>query len=82
MISSTPQLEEFLGSCNDIAGQRVCAIDTEANSLHRHKESLCLIQFSAGEESILIDPLAIDDLSPSPATSRMPRSGCMEPIMT
>ena len=64
MISSTPQLEQFLGSCNDIAGQRVCAIDTEANSLHRHKESLCLIQFSAGEESILIDPLAIDDLSP------------------
>lgn len=64
MISSTAQLEQFLANCKDMAGQRVCAIDTEANSLHRHKESLCLVQFSAGEESILIDPLAIDDLSP------------------
>lgn len=64
MISSTAQLEQFLGSCKNIAGHRICAIDTEADSLHRHKESLCLIQFSAGEESVLIDPLAIDDLSP------------------
>ncbi len=64
MISSTAQLEQFLGSCKDIDGQKVCAIDTEADSLHRHKESLCLIQFSAGEESVLIDPLAIKDLSP------------------
>jgi ribonuclease D len=64
MISSTTQLEQFLENCKNIAGQRVCAIDTEANSLHRHKESLCLIQFTAGEESVLIDPLAIEDLSP------------------
>jgi ribonuclease D len=64
MISSTSQLEQFLGNCKHIAGKKVCAIDTEADSLHRHKESLCLIQFSAGEESVLIDPLAIEDLSP------------------
>jgi ribonuclease D len=64
MISSTAQLEQFLGNCRSIDGRKVCAIDTEADSLHRHKESLCLVQFSAGQESVLIDPLAIDDLSP------------------
>ena len=42
----------------------LCAIDTEADSLHRFRESLCLIQFAHGEDSVLIDPLAIDDLMP------------------
>jgi len=42
----------------------VCAIDTEADSLHRYRESLCLVQFAYGERSLLIDPLAIPDLSP------------------
>lgn len=64
MISKSSELEEFLDNCTKIDGQKVCAIDTEADSLHRHKESLCLIQFTAGAECVLIDPLAIDDLSP------------------
>jgi ribonuclease D len=43
----------------------VCAIDTEADSLHRYRESLCLVQFAdRSGESVLIDPLAIDDLAP------------------
>ncbi|HEY8961210.1 MAG TPA: hypothetical protein VIM57_03330, partial [Luteolibacter sp.] len=42
----------------------VCAIDTEADSLHRYRESLCLVQFALGERCLLIDPLAIPDLSP------------------
>ena len=42
----------------------VCAIDTEADSLHRYKESLCLIQFAVGENSVLIDPLALEHMSP------------------
>jgi ribonuclease D len=41
----------------------VCAIDTEADSLHRYRESLCLIQFAAGDDCLLMDPLAIHDLS-------------------
>ena len=64
MISTTPQLKEFLEKCEPIRGEKICAIDTEADSLHRHKESLCLIQFTAGNECVLIDPLAIKDLSP------------------
>lgn len=64
MISTTTQLHEFLRKCGEIDGERVCAIDTEADSLHRYKESLCLIQFTVGKECVLVDPLAIDDLSP------------------
>ncbi|WP_367871313.1 ribonuclease D [Luteolibacter sp. Populi] len=42
----------------------VCAIDTEADSLHRYRESLCLVQYSCGGDDALIDPLSIEDLSP------------------
>ncbi|WP_193210461.1 ribonuclease D [Luteolibacter marinus] len=42
----------------------VCAIDTEADSLHRYRESLCLVQYACEEENVLIDPLEIEDLSP------------------
>jgi len=42
----------------------LCAVDTEADSLHRYSESLCLVQFSDGDDHVLIDPLAIKDLTP------------------
>ena len=64
MISTTQELHQFLSNCSEIDGERICAIDTEADSLHRYKESLCLIQFTVGKECVLIDPLAIDDLAP------------------
>lgn len=64
MIETTTDLASFLGSCARVGGKKVCAIDTEADSLHRYRESLCLIQFTAGEKCVLIDPLAIEDLSP------------------
>lgn len=64
MIETTTELSKFLGTCAGTDGGKVCAIDTEADSLHRHRESLCLIQFTAGNECVLIDPLAIKDLSP------------------
>jgi len=64
MIQTTNDLAAFLGNCRKVDGRKVCAIDTEADSLHRYSESLCLIQFTAGTDCVLIDPLAIDDLSP------------------
>ena len=40
------------------------AVDTEANSLFAYRERVCLIQISIPGTNILVDPLALDDLSP------------------
>jgi len=73
MIDTTEKLAEFLGSSRPEYGPPTCAIDTEADSLHRYRESLCLVQFATRDDCLLIDPIAIEDLSPlgaylSPAT--------------
>ena len=61
---------------------RLCAIDTEADSLHRYKESLCLIQLSAAGRNVLIDPLTLGDFRPSMRISTHARYGCMVRITT
>lgn len=38
-------------------------LDLEADSLHRYQEKLCLIQYADAEGCVLIDPLAIEDMS-------------------
>lgn len=48
----------------DLSRQPRLAVDTESNSLHAYQEQVCLIQFSTAGADFLIDPLAIDDLSP------------------
>jgi len=63
MIDTTERLVSHLQSSRQGATNPVCAIDTEADSLHRYRESLCLIQFADRNSCVLIDPLAIDDLS-------------------
>jgi len=64
MIDTTERLVSHLQACHHGSEPPVCAIDTEADSLHRYRESLCLIQFAVRGQSVLIDPLAIRDLSP------------------
>lgn len=61
MIDTTDSLQHFLADkMNDGIS---CAIDTEADSLHHYYEKLCLVQFYNGKESVLIDPLQIEDTS-------------------
>jgi ribonuclease D len=64
MIDTENELKSFLKQCTHEGEPIVCAVDTEADSLHRYSESLCLVQFSDGKQHVLIDPLAIEDLSP------------------
>ncbi len=63
MIDTKERLCQHLETSRGNSEQPVCAIDTEADSLHRYRESLCLIQFADRGECVLIDPLAIQDLS-------------------
>ena len=63
MIDTTERLIHHLQTSRPASGSPICAIDTEADSLHRYRESLCLIQFAVRGECVLIDPLAIEDLS-------------------
>ena len=63
MIDTTEGLVSHLNTSRKGEFHPVCAIDTEADSLHRYRESLCLIQFADRDRCVLIDPLAISDLS-------------------
>lgn len=60
MIETTEELADFLSKCSG----DFHALDTEADSLHCYHEKLCLLQYSDGERHVLIDPLAIDDMTP------------------
>ncbi|MDP3851377.1 MAG: HRDC domain-containing protein [Luteolibacter sp.] len=64
MIETTEHLVLHLEKSRGDAETPICAIDTEADSLHRYRESLCLVQFAVRDGSVLIDPLAIENLSP------------------
>lgn len=63
MIDTAERLVSHLQASRNGSANPVCAIDTEADSLHRYRESLCLVQFADREKCVLIDPLAIEDLS-------------------
>lgn len=49
---------------NRLVNESILAVDTESNSLYAYQERVCLIQFSTSQEDFLVDPLALDDLSP------------------
>ncbi len=52
------------GLVRDIAPEAVLALDTEASSFHRYKESVCLVQLSTRKSTWLVDPLVMPDLAP------------------
>lgn len=58
-----------------LARQQRIAIDTESNSMHAYRGKTCLIQLSTPSEDLLIDPLAIADISPLRAILADPAIG-------
>ena len=46
-----------------LAQELELALDTESNSFYAYRESICLIQIGTPTESLLLDPLAVKDLS-------------------
>jgi ribonuclease D len=61
-IRTADELDELVDT---LSASRAIGIDTEADSLHHYTEKVCLIQMTAfGGASWLVDPLALEDLSP------------------
>lgn len=60
-VNTAPDLQQL---ADHLSTQTVIAVDTESNSLYAYRERVCLIQFSSLTEDFLVDPLALDDLSP------------------
>ncbi len=61
MIETKEALDAWLEPLRS-QSQPITAVDTEADSLYRYSERLCLVQISDGTRHELIDSLAIDDL--------------------
>jgi ribonuclease D len=55
MWVNTPKTLDYF--INSLRGYFPLALDTEADSLHHYRESVCLIQVSHADEHFLIDPL-------------------------
>jgi ribonuclease D len=60
-IDTPASLDELV---RELSRHTRLAVDTESNSLYAYRERVCLIQISTTECDCLIDPLALDDLSP------------------
>ncbi len=61
-IVATPQA--LLALVARLVREPLLAVDLEADSLHHYQEKVCLVQISSPGESVIIDPLALPDLSP------------------
>ncbi len=61
LVQTSKDFEKLI---NDLNKEPRIAVDTESNSLHAYRERVCLIQFSTPEQDDILDPLALEDLSP------------------
>ncbi len=60
MIETPEALSHFAGV---LRRKRVIAVDLEADSMYHFQERVCLIQIATRQESAIVDPLAVPDLS-------------------
>ncbi len=61
LVNRQDDLQRFVSS---LLAEEQIAVDTESNSLYAYQEQVCLIQFSTSQADYLVDPLALEDLSP------------------
>ena len=60
MIQTDSELESFVST---IENETTVGVDLEADSMYHFKEKVCLIQMATKSTNVVIDPLAIEDLS-------------------
>jgi ribonuclease D len=61
ILTSKAQVAELAAQ---LASETAIAVDLEADSMHNYREKVCLLQVSTLQRTVLIDPLAVTDLSP------------------
>ena len=54
------------------------AMDLESNGFHRYPEHICLVQLAVAESVYIVDPLAVEDMSP---LGRLLADGRVEKVM-
>jgi ribonuclease D len=60
-LDTQAAFQRFTGG---LAGSPLVAVDTEAASFHRYRDRIFLVQLSTREQTAVIDPLGVADLSP------------------
>ena len=61
LIASQSELNKFLEYISDV---KQLAVDSESNSYFAYRPRVCLIQISRNHEDFILDPLALEDISP------------------
>lgn len=56
--------EALISESEGLISENIIGVDLESDSLFHYKEKVCLLQISTESRNILIDPLAVKDLSP------------------
>jgi ribonuclease D len=57
-----------------LASEPIIAVDTEAASFHRFRDRVYLLQLASRQETAVVDPLAVSDLSPLGKILRAPET--------
>ena len=61
LIATQPELNKFFEYISDA---KHLAVDSESNSYFAYRPRVCLIQISRNHQDFIIDPLALEDVSP------------------
>lgn len=56
--------EDLLRAVDRLESEPAVGVDLEADSLFHFQEKVCLLQLAASDRVFLVDPLAVEDLSP------------------
>ena len=71
LIDNQREMEQLF---RRLASEPIIAVDTEAASFHRFRDRVYLLQLSSRQETAVVDPLAVSDLSPLGNILRAPET--------